>query len=217
MLTQEEEIAFSQSAKHVSDLAFEHLSTLNSPHQLIQFVGKLHQNIDRVAEVAMREEPVAHCKIGCDHCCHHRVVEVSEPEVFYITAFLKKLAPATLENITKRLQERVHGHTLMGEGSLSCAFLQNHQCTIYAVRPAVCRKAHSLSVSACEKNEKNIPQKLSVILDAEAIISGVNQAYQRSGLTVHAAEINQAILAALTNDHAVHEWVHASAAKVDNR
>lgn len=211
MLSQEEEVAFSQSVKRVSDQASRHLSILKTAHQLIQFIGKVQQNIDRVAERYVKNP--LRIAIGCDHCCLNRVVEVSEPEVFYITAFLKQLSQAALENITKRLQENVDHRASVGQANLACTFLQNHQCTIYAVRPAVCRKAHSLSVLACEKNEKNIPQKLSVILDAEAIMTGVNQAYLRSGLTVRTSEINQAILTALRNDHAEHEWMHARIAK----
>lgn len=201
MLTQEEAESFTDSVARVKTQVLHYLSKTKNTEQQIEFIGQLHRNLDALIEQTAQEPPWSECKKGCDYCCYGRRVEVSEPEAFYITKFLKALPDQQLARIKARLQKFIAAESEENHKSRPCAFLENHQCSIYAVRPAVCRKAHSLSVSACEKNEVQIPQKLSTILAAEALIAGTNQAYESHDLAINVRELNHAILAILSEEN----------------
>lgn len=97
------------------------LKKLSSIYELLDSIG---------AYIA----PATPCKKGCSNCCHYSVT-VSELEIQFIETHAKK----------KRLKVPLphadfHGH--------ACPFLKNNACSIYAVRPFVCRRFHALAPTA---------------------------------------------------------------------
>jgi Fe-S-cluster containining protein len=70
------------------------------------------------------------CPEGCSNCCGHFVVHRVE----------KRAIEAYLISIGKPIPEVVPGMNkpLHGEGD-DCVYLENDRCTIYPVRPFVCR------------------------------------------------------------------------------
>lgn len=109
----------------------------------------LRKEIDLVAK-ELEHEHSRHleCKAGCDLCCmDYGILPI---EFFSILDELKS--------------DKFHKETLTDspEKDSSCIFLQNHMCTIYHSRPAICR-THGLpllftnedgewQLSACELN-----------------------------------------------------------------
>ena len=85
----------------------------------------------------------------------------------------------------------------MGTTRQPCSFLVHDRCTIYSVRPAACRKAHSLSAAHCAEQSPTIPQNLRLLVDAEALMAGTALAYRDQPLPASAHELNAAVLAAL--------------------
>jgi len=112
----------------------------------------------RLAEglLARAEAGSVACAAGCDHCCH-QAVGVTPPEAFAIVDHLKRsLSAFALESFAARIAERVertHGLTADQRFSpdLPCPFLASGQCTIYEVRPLVCRGMNSLDAGECEQ------------------------------------------------------------------
>ena len=88
----------------------------------------------------------------------------------------------------------------------SCPFLKDRLCSIYQVRPAACRKAHSADVSQCEAHAPVIPQNLEIALNAEALLRGTSGAYRQRGFDASAHELVRAVLLALLDPSAQARW-----------
>jgi Fe-S-cluster containining protein len=113
----------------------------------------------RLAEglLARAEAGAVACRAGCDHCCYQSV-GVTAPEALAILAHLKaKLSPAELDGFAARIAahaERTRGLTADERFSpaLPCPFLAaGGRCSIYEVRPLVCRGMNSLDAHECEQ------------------------------------------------------------------
>jgi len=95
------------------------------------------------------------CKAGCDHCCHQSV-GVTTPEALAIVAHLKQVLPvAELAAFAALIAERfARTRELSADQRFSpdlpCPFLVAGQCSIYEVRPLVCRGMNSLDAKECE-------------------------------------------------------------------
>ncbi|PUA97292.1 putative zinc- or iron-chelating protein [Acidovorax sp. 107] len=171
----------------------------------VDFIAQLHQGLDAVAEQARATGPQLACQAGCAHCCYLRV-EATEPEVLHIAQYLRSLPDADQAATTRRLQQ--HGAAASaanpaqpgppaGPTRQPCSFLIDDRCAIYTVRPAACRKAHSLSATHCAEQSPTIPQNLRLLVDAEALMAGTALAYRDQPLPARAHELNAAVLAAL--------------------
>jgi Fe-S-cluster containining protein len=96
------------------------------------------------------------CKAGCDHCCHQSV-GATAPEVFAIAAHLRSaLTTEQLEAFKTQLTARAkltRGLSADERFSpeLPCLFLSQGSCSIYEVRPLVCRGMNSLDAVECER------------------------------------------------------------------
>jgi Fe-S-cluster containining protein len=96
------------------------------------------------------------CRAGCDHCCHQSV-SVTPPEALAVVAHLREtLAPDALASFAVRLAERVERTRELSTDErfspeLPCLFLRDGSCSIYAVRPLVCRGMNSLDAAECQR------------------------------------------------------------------
>jgi hypothetical protein len=79
-------------------------------------------------------------------------------------------------------------------------------CSIYQVRPAACRKAHSSDVTECEAHAPVIPQDREIALRAEALIIGTSGAYRQRGFDASSYELVRAVLIALRDPSAQARW-----------
>lgn len=214
MLTEKEIAMFQQSVEQVEQLVKDVIVRDNDAQHAVHFTQQLHNSIDTVVEKAFTHTPAAQCRAGCAHCCKDKRVEVSMPEALYIAQQLQALSKPDLDDLIEHLSTYVQDHAKKGEKPANavpqeCTFLFQERCSIYAFRPAVCRKAHSQSVAACETHIDTIPQNLQVVAEAEALMKGTNNAYESQGLTVGSLELNQAILEALTQPGLQQDWFDA--------
>lgn len=208
----------------------------------VDFITQLHQGLDTVANQALTTGPQPACQAGCAHCCHLRV-EATEPEALRIAQHLRTLPAAEQAAATRRLQQHVaaskpsataiaqtgpwSGHPLPEHAAQltqatqathaagqPCSFLVDSHCSIYSVRPAACRKAHSLSATQCAERTPTIAQNLRWLVDAEAVMAGTALAYRDQALPASAHELNAAVLAALVEGHsaAMLRWYQGDAA-----
>ncbi|MEN6586512.1 MAG: YkgJ family cysteine cluster protein [Sulfuricella sp.] len=207
MLSSEEQADFLSALAAVERVALNQLSANRELPFAIAFIAKLQHGVDQVVHAAMDQGEKLDCRAGCSHCCNFRV-EALEPEIFRIARELKKLSPEKLAELVGRLQS----HAAMAKGvsvwdyRIACPFLAENLCSIYPVRPAVCRKAHSFEVGKCEIAGAEIPQSLNIVLRTEALMKGTANAYGKVGLPASGHELGQAVLFALTDETAESRW-----------
>jgi uncharacterized protein len=124
----------------------------------------LNEMIDRV--VAMAEDlharlaseqpppnPLA-CRQGCDHCCHWYEVSATPLEALRIADHVNQTFDA---DARRELIDRVHSVTEEKKRfppsgprpSFRCPLLVDGACSVYHVRPFVCRAFNSYDVTSC--------------------------------------------------------------------
>ena len=176
------------------------------PGQAIDFVKSLHASIDKVVKGRRPEDPAPACKPGCSACCSAKV-EITDPEALLIARHLGDLPPARRDELIEALRRQ---SIARAEAPIAqrmvCAFLQASLCSIYEVRPSTCRKAHSLSLQACENHEPLIPQNLEVSLQCDVLMAGTNRAFHACNLPAAKSELTAAVFAALSIDNAAECW-----------
>jgi Fe-S-cluster containining protein len=208
VLKPEELSAFLRSADNVQRSAVEHLRTHPAEASVVAFVRNLHEGVDHVVSKAVHQGARMDCKAGCSHCCNARV-EAIAPEIFQIAAEIERRPAAERRETVDRLKAHAamrSEDTAPWSRRKSCPFLIDHLCSIYQVRPAACRKAHSTDVRECEANAPTIPQNLEMVLDIEALRQGTSAAYRQSGFDASGHELVQAVLLALLDPSARTRW-----------
>ena len=211
-LSPEELAAFRQSTDRVRAAALAYLSDKRGSPQVINFVRNLQSGVDQVVAAAVGQGVQLACKAGCSHCCH-ALVEALEPEIFRIA----QAVAAWPEPEINALQERLQAYAAMPSEvapwarRMPCAFLVNDLCSIYEVRPGVCRKGHSLDVAPCAAKAPEIPQSLNIVLGAEALLQGTSQAYREIGLHAAGHDLGPAVLIALADPTAESRWLNGEA------
>ena len=211
-LTPEEQAAFLQSVDQVQQAAQRGLEVQPDGWAVVAFVRHLQRGVDSVV-AAVRDQGVQlDCAAGCSHCCHARV-EAMAPEIFQIASVLAARPPLEQAETLARLQaylavQTPHASPQDAPWSRrpACPFLAEQLCTLYAVRPAACRKAHSRDVAACAGDAALIPQSLELAVHAEALQLGTAAAYRQRGLDAQPHELVQAVLLALRDPSALGRW-----------
>ncbi|MBI5609862.1 MAG: YkgJ family cysteine cluster protein [Deltaproteobacteria bacterium] len=101
----------------------------------------------KFAEIVAQRPGQYACGAGCHSCCLPGL-SVAQVEAAHIRAWLAE-NPEALERVRAVLAERPHGHT-------RCALLDaSGQCTIYPVRPMLCR-AHGVPVRLREGEREQV-------------------------------------------------------------
>jgi uncharacterized protein len=73
------------------------------------------------------------CRRGCSNCCKNPTVPFTEPELMGINWYVTEKLAHPLKD---RVKERLHHHASTHE----CPFLVDNECSIYEVRPLICRQ-----------------------------------------------------------------------------
>jgi Fe-S-cluster containining protein len=132
--------------------------------------------VERRTEAIAEQGATLACHAGCSECCH-QVVGVWEGEAELIARYLRDPANAairerflaaypawraasrpTLDRLAHARDLRAQGYALAAHWRkrLMCPLNENGLCTIYEVRPTVCRTSHALGTSAgCVPDEVN--------------------------------------------------------------
>jgi uncharacterized protein len=209
-LSEAEHTALLHAAEHVRRDASRQLAALAPGTAVVRFITTLHQGVDRVVNNAVQHGVGLACAAGCSHCCSTQV-SAQPVEALLIAQALRELDSAAQTALVQRL--RAHGAALAQTAPNAawnqrppCAFLVGGLCTIYAVRPAACRKAHSLDVAPCAASSAHIPQSMKILAGAEALMQGMAGAYVDQGLQAQAVELCSAVLQALIEPDAAGRW-----------
>lgn len=144
------------------------------PDDVVAIVVAAHNSVDvfteRRAETVANEGSSIACSSGCSACCAIAVM-VPEPEALLVARWLSTDAnlaarehflaayPSWYEAIGKdaerirtlhalgRTQDAERVYFKLRERRVMCAFNRDGACTVYPVRPSVCRNVHALDSS----------------------------------------------------------------------
>ena len=177
----------------------------NKTESGISLIRLLHEKVDKLAKNVSRAGIVLACSRGCSSCCKIRV-EALTPEIFYMADQLKRRSG--VDKIITQLEKysKVAKGLKMDEHRLECPMLHDNECSIYDIRPMMCRRFHSLSIQACRTEGADIPQNGELACKAMALPKALKKTYADIGLSVGQHELGQALLVALTKDSALKEW-----------
>lgn len=206
-LSAEEQAALLRSVENIQAAAVRQLRGQPDPVSVVRFVNTVQRGVDKVVHDRAQSGVKPDCRSGCSHCCHARV-EAMPAEVFQIAHHVSHRADAARAEVIERLRVQVAaaGDTLLWQQRPACAFLEAGLCSVYLVRPSVCRKAHSLDVRRCEAGSAEIPEDLGLVLDAEALIKGASGAYAQLGFEARGVELARGVLLALSDATAEARW-----------
>jgi Fe-S-cluster containining protein len=117
----------------------------------------LAQHLTRSFEA---ENPLPHplaCLESCDACCHN-LVELTPPEALLIGHHISRHFPQAekdrvLSQVAKNLAlaaGQTKAALAAGRHALPCPLLRHRTCSVYPIRPLVCRAMHALNREGCE-------------------------------------------------------------------
>lgn len=124
-------------------------------------VAKLHWLREEADLVAKAAAPISPCRSGCSHCCHQGVaLSRREAEVIGVEIGRKVNTPAPDRVLDASKLTAAESATEQGEKfakqrqwmvdqyeGVPCTFLKDDRCSIYKVRPTICRLHISVAPS----------------------------------------------------------------------
>lgn len=177
----------------------------------------------RLTEGLRQEEVCAiACRAGCGTCCHVNV-SILWPEAFAIANYLihlpseergelvRKLEHVALRTRWMEEEERIH----LG---IACPFLSDEQaCSIYAVRPLLCRSVTSTDPDLCRQALDTAWEDVEVLVVMnlfqkslmEEAFRSVGDALASSGLNHRSVELVAAVRAVLRYSSLVDDYISA--------
>ncbi len=122
--------------------------------KLYQFGGELVDQTEKKEGLDRRIE----CNVGCPYCCYTRVT-LMPCEALHIGQHIREnYSLRQTDALMKKMSQTLRLAKGISPGELPsfwrktpCIFLENDKCSIYAIRPFLCRAWHSLSVDQCRR------------------------------------------------------------------
>jgi len=159
------------------------------------------------------------CSPGCDFCCHNQV-EVTPPEALLIGAYLEQhVSPRQLGLLLERLERNLSlraGKSKVEVASfrqdLPCPLLHRQGCSIYPVRPLVCRAMHALDAAQCEAALRTQDQTPVAYYAhrheiTTAIVRGLLEGCRAAACQAHAVDLVQALYDYFQQDEPALMWI----------
>jgi hypothetical protein len=204
-------------------------------HQAIALFGLSLEAFRDVVEVrdrsideagrAVLEQPgpdgrMIKCKAGCAHCCHQMVHATPLEALLIADAIRTSFTEAETEALVARLVALMRVPANEADRTsrkLPCPLLENNSCSIYKIRPHVCRALYSYSATACSKGldastrtrgasimvpSPDIPYKF-----ASALNMGLDATLLEHGLDTERVDLAGGLHYALTHKEAATDWL----------
>lgn len=192
-------------------------------------LSRLSQLVDQAAafaetvlkDVSSREpppRPIA-CKKGCAFCCHGREVHVTSVEVLRIAAYVAETQQ--IEQIVALLTRATEIERAKTEQwdegpprrNFRCPLLVDNACSVYPVRPFVCRGFNSYDAYTCElqkmflKEDAKIEGYAHQDRAAQAALAGLRCGLEESGLGSEVLDLAPALRIVLTTPNVAPRWL----------
>jgi Fe-S-cluster containining protein len=153
-----------------------------------------------------RSKNALECSAGCAYCCY-QWVRCTVPEVLAVAAFIREhwteaqIAELLADSVEYRARFKA-----MPEGkifALGCPLLRNNMCSVYEVRPFICRGCNSMDAEKCREgvedpNNTLIPVAMPLVHTAGAIRRGMTQGIGDAGFNANELVFALALQTALS-------------------
>jgi len=159
------------------------------------------------------------CEAGCLHCCYQYDIGTTPFEVLHIAAvILESYSDAERDQLQERLsaaesQKQQQPIEDWGLAKFPCPLLVDEQCSVYEIRPFVCRAMNSYDGDRCRMNRES-PRNVSSVpvyshqYDiAKFSRTGIQQGLSEVGLQNDILELVPALRIALTTPDALIRWL----------
>jgi Fe-S-cluster containining protein len=145
----------------VRQLAAKAMQRARTRKAVLSMVSRVLRFADQIIVDYETKEPLAEpvaCKAGCYYCCCYEVV-LTPAEALLLGNHVKNTYP---EGALADLMKRINRNLRLREGrcveerakvlhDAPCIFLAGGECSVYDVRPFVCRALHSLDSRKCKE------------------------------------------------------------------
>jgi Fe-S-cluster containining protein len=172
----------------------------------------------RLAESSLRsfpsKSPIA-CARGCSYCCYGFVAVIG-PEAFRLADAVRAGLSAPIDVATARaaaaLTRGISPDDRVGR-KLPCPLLHDGACSVYAVRPLVCRQATSLSLPGCIEEFEGVNRTGQIPISGVHLAHASNAnvaligAMLAAGLPTDAYELGAALEVALADPDCERRWL----------
>jgi|GEM_PF-1601998 len=171
----------------------------------VQFSSYAQKRVDQVRDEVVRKGVHFDCTKGCAWCCHF-AVDAFPQETFRIARELRSRGDTTQTLVAlSAYVEKTKGATTFRRG-VPCPFLVDDACSIYSVRPLMCRKCNSLDVGKCKDPDATVPENPELAHKTGAIMHGTIKGYERNKLRARAHGLVPSVLLALSDADAERRW-----------
>jgi Fe-S-cluster containining protein len=143
-------------AENIAGCVQKHLTQNIKEDAFPSMMAEVHSLAEAESKNSLTKEELSHmdCKTGCSTCCRVNV-PVLLPEAYAIVFWIKENMPVQLPAVEQKLQKLYRDISYLDDDervivNRPCAFLDNDGgCSIYPVRPLICRSVTSADAAAC--------------------------------------------------------------------
>lgn len=161
------------------------------------------------AQAIIKEEyrPALHCRANCDYCCRKPGVLITIPELLRI---ISQVGDTFSPDAVERVRVRARRYATQMEGrnvntptneSVPCPLLVDGRCSVYDVRPLVCRGYNSTSVDACRQAHADSGRLVPIFAFLKDVTDGttvgIAQALRTAGFNDSLVDLGTALHIAL--------------------
>jgi uncharacterized protein len=137
-------------------------------------LDRAHAEADAFAARIFAQSVAPACAAGCSHCCENMRVGLNATEARVLASHLRSLPAQEVTPIRERIAANavvVKGTATGERPQMTCALLgSDERCTVYAIRPFVCRRAHSFDADRCRRATAG--EDVGITVDARVVGMG---------------------------------------------
>ena len=197
----------------------EAIQTESTPPAQAKVTIKITEEVNQIATEAFPNPQIIACKKGCDACCHLPVT--TEPQTAFMIAehLHQTRTPQEIMLLTAELKKRVDASKPLSFEARQltreqCIFLNPEgACTIYEVRPLVCRSFTSPDAAHCKKVAFDNPNGVHKIQlhpihyrFFQGAVTALLAHAKAKGKQADQISLNDGLYTALTTRSAVIKW-----------
>ncbi len=160
------------------------------------------------------------CKAGCPYCCSMQI-SITPPEAIVLGAHVvENYDTGALKDLLKKIDHNLHltyqktqDEKVENWHKTPCIFLKKGSCSVYAIRPFVCRSWHSLDVRQCIDSwrSKDKESEIDSLFHRNYVFGMVREGVQKGcemlGLQWETQVVTSAVKSYLAHPNPLEGWL----------